>query len=177
MTEPFIGEIQLFGFSFAPRGWAFCNGPTLAIQQNTALFSLLGTTYGGNGMTTFQLPNFTGRTANNQGSGPGLTPRSAGETYGQNSLTLSLLEMPAHAHVFGLYNQGDAAKKSGTPSAGNSLTLPSQSTPLASNGQPDAQFSPNMLGPAGGSQPHENRQPYLAVNYCIALEGVFPAFG
>lgn len=176
MTQPFIGEIQLFGFSFAPRGWALCNGATLAIQQNTALFSLLGTSYGGNGMTTFQLPNFMGRAANNQGAGPGMTPRSAGETYGENSLTLSLLEMPAHAHAFALYNQGDVAKKTGSPSAGNSLTVPSQSLPLSSDGQPDAQFAPNMLGPAGNSQPHENRQPYLAVNYCIALEGVFPAF-
>jgi microcystin-dependent protein len=177
MTQPFIGEIQLFGFYFAPRGWAFCNGPTLAIRQNTALFSLLGTTYGGDGRTTFQLPNFTGRTANNQGNGPGLTPRLAGETYGQNGLTLSLLEMPAHAHAFGIYNQGDVAKKTGTPAAGNSLTPPSQSTPLSSEGQPDAPFAPNMLGPAGSGQPHENRQPYLAVNYCIALEGVFPSFG
>lgn len=176
MTEPFIGEIQLFGFPFAPLGWAFCNGPTLAIQQNTALFSLLGTNYGGNGMTTFQLPNFTGRTANNQGAGPGLTPRTAGETYGQSSLTLSLLEMPAHAHAFGIYNQGDVAKKTGTPAVGNSLTPPSQSTPLSSDGQPDATFAPNMLGPAGNGEPHENRQPYLAVNYCIALQGVFPPF-
>nr|WP_298096101.1 tail fiber protein [uncultured Shinella sp.] len=177
MTEPFIGEIQLFGFNFAPRGWAFCNGATLAIQQNTALFSLLGVTYGGNGMSTFQLPNFMGRTANNQGTGPGLSQRLAGEVFGENSLTLSLLEMPAHSHSFGIYNQGDVAKKSGTPSAGNSLTAPTQSIPFSNAGAPDAQFAPNMIGPAGNGQPHENRQPYLAINYCIALEGVFPSFG
>ncbi|MDT0977977.1 tail fiber protein, partial [Staphylococcus pseudintermedius] len=104
MTEPFVGQIQIFGFNFAPRDWAVCNGVTMPIQQNTALFSLLGTQYGGNGQTTFQLPNFINRAATQQGQGPGLTPHSIGEPYGVNAVTLTTLQMPAHSHALNVYN-------------------------------------------------------------------------
>jgi microcystin-dependent protein len=177
MTEPFIGEIQLFGFNFPPRQWAACNGATLAIQQNTALFSLLGTQYGGNGTTTFQLPNFTTRASCNQGTGAGLSQRVIGETFGANSVTLTQPEMPMHSHPFTVYNQNDTSKRASSPSSGNSLAVPSLSAPFVTGGQANAQFAPAMCGPSGGGQPHENRQPYLAVNFCIALSGVFPSFG
>ncbi|MET4729548.1 microcystin-dependent protein [Lysobacter enzymogenes] len=174
MTEPFIGQIQIFGFNFNPRGWAFCNGTTMPIQQNTALFSLLGTQYGGNGQTTFQLPNFVNRAACEVGQGPGLTPRSVGETFGSNSVTLNTQQMPAHTHIVQLYGQNDTGKRAGTPSTGNFLGTPA-STAFAA-GTTDAPFSPTVIQPAGGGQPHENRQPYLAMNFCIALQGVFPSF-
>lgn len=177
MTEPYIGEIQLFGFNYPPRGWAFCSGATLAIQQNTALFSLLGTNYGGNGQTTFMLPNFSARTACNQGQGPGRTRRFAGDTFGEQGVTLTQNTMPAHNHSFTVYNQTDTSKWVHTPGAGNILTAPSASTVFAPGNSPPVMFSPVMGGPAGGSQPHENRQPYLALNFCIALQGVFPSFG
>ncbi|MGO4259324.1 phage tail protein [Lysobacter sp. TAB13] len=174
MTEPFIGQIQIFGFNFAPRGWAFCAGQTLPIQQNTALFALLGTQYGGNGTTTFQLPNFVNRTGCEQGQGPGLSPRSMGETFGSNSVTLTTNEMPAHNHIVQLYGQNDTSKRAGSPSSGNSLGTPASFA--FAPGTPNTSFSPSTVLPTGNSQPHENRQPYLAMNFCIALEGIFPSF-
>jgi microcystin-dependent protein len=177
MSEPFLGEIQLFGFNFPPRDWAFCNGAVLPLRQYTALFSLLGVNYGGNGTTTFQLPNFTNRAGCNQGNGPGLTPRVIGEVFGESGVTLTTSEMPSHMHQFTLYNQTDQTKKASSPGPGNSLALLGQSTPFASASQPNAQFAPGMIGLAGGGEPHENRQPYLALNYSIALQGTFPSFG
>lgn len=179
MTQPFIGEIQMFGFNFNPRGWAFCNGATLPIQQNTALFALLGTTYGGNGQTTFQLPNFAGRAGNQQGQGPGLTPRSLGETYGVNTVTLTSNQIPAHTHQLRLYAQNNATFRSGTPASGNALSVSSlaAATSFLPAGVPNTTFAPQMLQPsAGGGQPHQNQQPYLGVNFCIALQGIFPSF-
>lgn len=176
MTEPFIGQIQIYGFNFAPRGWAACNGATLAIQQNTALFALLGTQYGGNGQTTFQLPNFVNRAATEQGRGPGLSPHTIGEAYGVNSVTLTTQQLPAHAHSLNIYNQPTDSKKAASPTTGNALGSPSMNAYVAGT-TADAPFSPTVLLPAGGGQPHENRQPYLAMNFCIALQGVFPAFG
>lgn len=176
MTEPFIGQIQIYGFNFAPRGWAACNGVTMPIQQNTALFALLGTQYGGNGQTTFQLPNYVNRAATHMGQGPGLTPHNVGETYGVNSVTLTTQQIPAHNHSLNVYNQPTDSKKAPSPSTGNSLGSPSMSAFVAGTSA-NAPFSPTVLQPAGGGQPHENRQPYLAMNFCIALQGVFPAFG
>ncbi|MEO7065996.1 MAG: tail fiber protein [Rhodanobacter sp.] len=178
MTTPFVGEIQLFGFNFAPYGWASANGVLLPIAQNTALFSLLGTTYGGNGQTTFALPNFVARAACNQGRGPGLTPRTMGETFGENSVTLLQSEMPTHSHNLQLLRPSDPSKMVATPSTGNALAPPEgRSTfAFAAGATANASFAGTAIGPAGGSQPHENRQPYLAVNFCIALTGVYPSF-
>jgi microcystin-dependent protein len=178
MTEPFVGQIQPFGFNFNPRNWAFCNGATMPIQQNTALFSLLGTQYGGNGQTTFQLPNFAGRAGCQQGNGPGLTPRTIGETFGVNTVTLTTQEMPAHTHSATCYSQSDGNKKSGTPASGAALSLLSVGVPKPYIATPiNTTFAPNMIQPnSGGGQPHMNQQPYLGVNFCIALQGIFPSF-
>ncbi len=180
MADPFIGEIQIFGFNFNPRGWAFCNGATIPIQQNTALFSLLGTTYGGNGQTTFQLPNYAGRASASRGQGPGLSIRDLGEGFGVNTVTLNSAQIPAHTHGFSIYAQNDPTKRSSSPASGNALSVSSNSTvtsfrPAASGG-PNVSFAPNMLQPLpGGGQPHANQQPYLALNFCIALQGIYPS--
>jgi len=174
MTEPYIGEIQLFGFNFAPRNWALCNGATMSIQQNTALFSLLGTQYGGNGTTTFALPNLAARGACNQGQAPGLTPRSIGEAFGEQSVTLTSAAMPSHQHGLTIYAQPDPSKRGSSPLSGNAVANPGTSTPFVASNTLVA-FSP-VVTPTGGGQPHENRQPYLAVNFCVALQGVYPSF-
>ena len=177
MTQPFIGEIQLFGFNFNPRGWAFANGATLPISQNTALFSLLGTIYGGNGQTTFQLPNFAARAGCEQGNGPGLTPRSLGQSFGVNTVTLTSNQIPQHNHGINGYLPTDTTKKVGTPVANGGLSQPSLATNKPFNSAaPNTTFAPNMISPsAGGGFPHENQQPYLGVNFCIALQGIFPS--
>lgn len=177
MTEPFVGQIQIFAFNFNPRGWAFCNGAIMPIQQNTALFSLLGTQYGGDGRTTFQLPNFIGSAACNASPlspPPGLTARVMGETFGSNSVTLTTDEMPAHTHAVTVYNQTDATKRTANPSTGSALASPAISAFTA--GTANAPFSNTLVMPTGNNQPHENRQPYLAMNFCIALQGIFPSF-
>ncbi len=179
MTQPFIGEIQMFGFNFNPRGWAFCNGALLPISQNTALFSLLGTTYGGNGQTTFQLPNFAGRAGNQRGQGPGLSPRVTGEAFGVNTVTLTSNQIPAHTHQLRLYAQNNAAFRAGSPSANSALSVSSlaAATSFLPNGSPSTTFAPQMVQASqGGGQPHQNQQPYLGVNFCIALQGIYPSF-
>lgn len=179
MTEPFIGEIQLFGFNFNPRGWAFANGAVLPISQNTALFSLLGTIYGGNGQTTFQLPNLAGRAASEQGSGPGLTPRSLGESFGVNTVTLTSNEMPAHNHRLNAYSQTAAGSGSNVPTSNGGLSfLASSTTSKTYIASPlNTQLASGMIQPSsGGAQPHQNQQPYLGINFCIALQGIFPSF-
>lgn len=179
MTTPFIGEIQLFGFNFNPRGWAFANGATLPISQNTALFSLIGTIYGGNGTTTFQLPNLAGRAACHPGNGPGLSPRTLGQSFGVNTVTLTSNQIPAHGHGVNAYSQTVAGSGSHQPVANGGLSLLATSTTSKTfNSTPiNTQLAPNMLSPSqGGGQPHENMQPYLGVNFCIALQGVYPSF-
>lgn len=178
MSEPFIGEIQMFGFNFNPRNWAYCNGATLPIQQNTALFALIGTTYGGNGQTTFQLPNFTARAGCEQGQSPGLSGRVLGEIFGANTVTLTSTEIPAHNHGINAFIQPDSAKKSGSPSNNSALSMLGSNTAKPFNAaSPDTTLAPNMISPnQGGGFPHENQQPYLGVNFCIALQGVFPSF-
>lgn len=176
MTTPFLGEVQIFGFNFAPAGWALANGTTLSIQQYAALFSLIGTSYGGNGTSSFMLPNLTSRAACSQGTGPGLTQRVIGETFGEQTHTLLYSEMPIHSHPGALYSGGGA--KAPSPLAGGALTagqtfemfiVPgSQSNPTT--------LSPSAVLPYGGNQPHENEQPYLAITYAVALVGAFPAF-
>ncbi|WP_019987748.1 phage tail protein [Rudanella lutea] len=171
--EVFIGMIGLFGFNFPPKDWAFCNGQLLSISQNSALFALLGTTYGGNGQTTFALPDLRGRTPIGMGNGPGLTPRTIGEMSGSENVTLLQTQMPQHNHLMNVSNLAGTntspensviavASVSGEPLAGYSSTIDTTANPMA-------------IGMAGGTQPHNNMQPYLAMNYCIALYGIFPS--
>ncbi|MBS0297075.1 MAG: phage tail protein [Proteobacteria bacterium] len=177
MTDPYIGQVQLFGFNFAPYQWSLATGQTLPIQQNAALFSLLGVQYGGNGTTTYQLPNFVNRVGVSQGQGPGLSPRVMGETFGENAVTLTNSEIPPHTHAITAYTERGSANKVGSPSTG--FLLGSPTNPLSimgTNPQANTTLAPNTIGPAGGSLPHENCQPFLAVNFSIALYGVFPSF-
>jgi microcystin-dependent protein len=169
VTEPFLGEIRLFPYNFAPRGWAFCQGQILSIAQNTALFSLLGTTYGGNGVTTFALPDLRGRVAVSQGQGPGLSPYSLGEQGGVESVTLIATQMPQHNHLISVNNAGSST---GRPSGNYPGQTSGNTYAPSSDG---STFAPQAVGMAGGNQPHTNIQPYLALNYCIALEGIFPS--
>jgi len=170
MSEPFIGQISMFGFSFPPRGWAFCNGQTLPIQQNAALFSLLGTTYGGNGQTTFQLPNLQSRTLIGMGQGSGLTPRDLGEIGGAEAHALTANELPQHNHTL----QASSAAATGAPAA-NSDFAAQPSVPVYRGGTATTALSPTSVTSSGSNQPHPNIQPCLTVNFCIALVGIFPS--
>lgn len=177
MTSPYLGEIQLFSFNFAPQGWATCNGATLPLQQYAALFSLLGIAYGGNGTSTFLLPNLASRAPCSQGQGPGLTPRTLGQSFGTSSVTLTSSEVPAHNHMLAVYAQNTTSKRSGTAAPGNYLSDPLNSaTTTYSSAAPNTTLTSASVAQAGGNQPHDNQQPYLAVNFCIALQGAFPAF-
>lgn len=168
MAEPFLGQIALFPYNFAPQGWAFCNGQVMSIAQNSALFALLGTTYGGNGTTTFALPDLRGRVPVGFGQGPGLQSYSLGEQAGVEAVTLIQSQMPQHYHGVNC-NTGDPDQ--GGP--GNNFLASGQV--YAGAASPGQAMNPAMLTPAGGSQPHENRPPFLALNYCIALQGIFPS--
>lgn len=171
MAEPFIGQITIYGLSYAPRGWAFCDGQILPIRQYTALFSLLGTYYGGDGVTTFALPDMRGRTPIHQGQGQGLSPYVIGEQVGVESLALLTTEIPTHTHLpmanNTIANQGGPKNNFwALESTGQSATYSNQS--------PNAIMNQMSVGPSGNSQPHENRQPFLTMSFCIAMEGIFP---
>ncbi|MGJ4728830.1 phage tail protein [Luteimonas sp. SDU101] len=178
MSEPFIGEIQLFAFNFNPYRWAFCNGATMPISQNTALYALLGTQYGGNGTTNFQLPNFAGRAGCGVGPGPGLSPRDMGETFGTSQVTLTAAQMPAHTHGVSAWSQTAPGSGIHAPASNAGLSFLAGSTTSRTYGNAplDTQMAPHMLAPYNGGQPHDNRQPYLGLNFSIALYGVFPPF-
>ena len=168
MTTPFLGQISIYGFDFAPRNWAFCNGQILSIAQNTALFSLLGTTYGGNGQTTFALPNLQGRVALHWGQGPGLSNYSLGQQAGSESVTLLSTQIPQHTH------QVQASSNAPSQAAlANALWATGANIPYADTA--NTTMAANALATAGGSQPHPNIAPSLVVNYCIALAGIFPS--
>jgi microcystin-dependent protein len=171
MSEPFTAEIRIFAGNFAPRGWAFCNGQLLPVAQNTALFSLIGTTYGGDGRTTTALPNLQGRAPMHPGRGPGLTDRRLGQRGGVETVTVSEAQMPTHNHsVMASPNPG-------------SVFAPSNTTALAravggaayKDASPNASFAEGSLLSTGGSQPHNNLQPFMAINYIIALVGLYPS--
>jgi microcystin-dependent protein len=179
MTQPFIGEIDIFAFNYAPYNWAFADGSTLPIRQYTALFSLLGTYYGGNGTTTFQVPNLSERGACGQGAGPGLTPRALGETFGSSTVSLVVGQIPPHTHTWSLESGNN--ERLPTPGAGSFMATTKPQATIYLDGvtppvPPVVAFSPMSITPNGSSHPHENRQPYLAMNFCIALNGVFPSF-
>ncbi len=205
MSEPFIGEIIMFAGNFAPRGWQFCNGQILSIAQNTALFSILGTTYGGNGQTTFALPDLRGRAPVHAGmgaAGPGLSPVALGEVAGSLSTTLTILNLPAHNHVAtfapaaGSTPLAVSVAVANTPAPNSDPTagilaqsqIPSRSAPTVVNSYAASTAATGALAgvsvsgtgqvtvaPAGGSQPFSNASPYLGINFIIATEGIFPS--
>jgi microcystin-dependent protein len=170
-VDPFVAEIRIFPFNFAPKGWAFCDGQILPLSQNTALFSLLGTTYGGDGKSNFALPNMQGNAPMHPGQGPGLSLHDLGETGGSDTVSLLESEIPSHSHAL-----------MASPTAGL-VKLPGPTVALArsrnGNAYQDTQgnlvnLNDNTIAPAGGDQPHNNMQPYLTLNFCIALQGVYP---
>jgi microcystin-dependent protein len=176
MAQPYVGQIEAFAFGFAPKGWAFCAGQVMSINQNQALFSLLGTTYGGNGVTTFQLPDLRSRLAMGQGNGAGLTPRVIGETGGEENHTLLVSETPLHTHAL------RAASATGTPTnlPGNTVVLGQSANGgvalslYATDSNPSQPMAPTAIGSTGG-QPHSNLMPYNTLNFCIALVGIYPS--
>lgn len=173
MTEPYLGQIGLFGFSFAPRGWAQCNGQVLPITQNAALFTLLGTFYGGNGTTNFELPNLQSRTPIGTGQGVGLTDRTLGQTGGEESHTLLQAEMPSHSH--GL-QATTAAPTTGTlPASTGIFATPAKVPVYRSGGNASIPLNDPSLVSAGSGQAHFNIQPCLTLNFCISLIGSFPS--
>ncbi len=172
MADPFLAEIRIFPFNFAPRGWAWCDGQILPLAQNTALFSLLGTTYGGNGASNFALPDLQGRAAMHPGQGPGLSLYDLGEAGGTETVTLLESEIPSHAH--GARASNVAATLS-SPEGTHIALARRNGAQFQSNASANlAQLAPESLAPAGGDQPHNNMQPYLTFYFCIALQGVFP---
>jgi microcystin-dependent protein len=170
VSNPFVAEIRMFGFNFAPTGWATCDGQLLPISQNTALFSLLGTMYGGDGKSTFGLPNFEGASPVGSGQGPGLSPYFQGQQGGSPFVTLIQSEIPVHSHNFSASVRPAASRQPNGTYLGVGQGVGMYDT----NAQPTTNMDFNMTAPAGGSLPHNNLQPYLTVLFCIALQGVFP---
>jgi microcystin-dependent protein len=170
--DPFVAEIRIFPFNFAPKGWAFCDGQLMPISQNTALFSLLGTTYGGDGQSTFALPDMQGKVPMHPGQGPGLSLHDLGEMSGSEIVTLLESEIPSHTHQL----RGDNQDQADTSAPGPSTVLAKSAgaSVYVAPTPPLVQMSPNAIAPAGGDQPHNNMQPYLTLSFCIALQGVFP---
>ena len=171
MSDQFLAEIRIFPFNFPPTGWAFCDGQIMPISQNTALFALLGTTYGGDGKSTFALPNMQGNAPMQPGQGQGLSLRDLGEMSGTESITLLLSEIPVHTHnLMAVSQPGDLADPTGRSIARAATGNPFQSV----TNQNVVQMAVQAVAPAGGSLPHNNMQPYLTLNFCIALQGIFP---
>lgn len=174
MANPFVAEIRIFAGNFAPKGWALCNGQLMPISQNTALFSLLGTTYGGDGKSNFALPNLQGSAPMNAGQGPGLSLRSLGETGGEQTVTLLQTEMPVHSHSA----QGATGSNQATPvnnAWASGQKLGGGNIYTASNAATNVQMNPSALSIVGGNLPHNNMPPFLGLTFIIALQGVFPA--
>jgi microcystin-dependent protein len=168
--QPFIGEILVVPYNFAPAGWAFCDGSLFLISGNTALFALIGTTYGGDGLTTFAVPDLRGRTAIHMGQGPGLSPYNIGQNGGEESVTLNINQMPAHSHIaLGTSSLGSS------PSAMGNVWAAQSRLDIYSSAGPFVQMGGNALSFAGSGLPHDNQSPYLVLNYIISLFGVFPS--
>ena len=170
MSNPFMSEIRIFSFNFAPKGWAMCNGQFLPINQNQALFSLLGTTYGGNGQTTFALPDLRGRTPFHIGGG-----FTQGQAAGTEAVTISQSTLPAHTHALTGNNAVVGAANNSTAATPTGNFFANQGKNVFATGQPNAAMAPGTVSNVGGSQPHENRQPYLVLNFIVALQGMFPS--
>lgn len=169
MADPFVAEIRIFPFNFAPKGWAWCDGQLLPLSQNTALFSLLGTTYGGNGESNFALPDLQGKAPMHPGQGPGLSLHRLGEMGGSEKVTLLESEIPSHNH---LVNSSDQPADSNNP---NGNAFATADNPIYSDtGNANVILNPRTLAPAGGGMPHNNMMPYLTFYFNIALQGVFP---
>ncbi len=170
--DPFVAEIRVFGFSFPPKGWAFCDGQILPLSQNTALFSLLGTMYGGDGKSTFALPNIQGQALISQGQGQGLSVYFEGESVGEQNVTLLESEIPSHTHQAKAVNEGANQQ---APAANRALAKSTPGFAYQSNANANlVQMSPQSASVIGASFPHNNMPPYLTLNFCIALQGVFP---
>jgi microcystin-dependent protein len=172
MADPFLAEIRIFPFTFAPKGWAFCNGQLMPISQNTALFALLGTVYGGDGKSTFALPNMQGNAAMQPGQSEGLSYRHLGETGGSETIKLLEAEMPLHTHTVNTNTDPGTLQQ---PGPDRILARSANATAYQSNTTGNlAAMASQALASTGGSLPHNNMQPYLTVNYCIAMQGIFP---
>lgn len=172
MSEPFLGEIRNFGFNFAPQGWAFCAGQLLPISQNTALFALIGTFYGGNGTTNFALPNMQGCIPTGQGSGAGLSSYEIGEASGAATVSLIAANLPAHTHTL---PASATAGRVSTPAASSVLGATGRGVAAAYAASGSSTMAVPSVGPAGSGSPHNNMMPFLVTNYCIALQGIFPS--
>ena len=173
MAEPFLGEMKINGFNFAPKGWATCDGQILPITQNSALFSLLGTYYGGNGTSTFALPDFRGRTPMHWGQGSGLSGYSIGENGGAEAVSILVGQMPSHTHTLGGASSAGAVIN---PSGAMYATAPAGATVYGAAQGQSTSLAPGTIGTsAGGSVPHQNMQPFLTLNFCIALAGIYPS--
>jgi microcystin-dependent protein len=170
MADPFVAEIRIFPFNFAPTGWAFCDGQLMPLSQNTALFSLLGTTYGGNGKSNFALPDLQGRAPMHSGQGPGLSLHDLGETGGSETVSLLESEIPAHSHQL----RANTLDLADTNVASSTASFALSSGGTLYQATPNANAAAEALPPVGGDQPHNNMMPYLTLNFCIALQGVFP---
>jgi microcystin-dependent protein len=183
MSEPFLGQVEMFSFNFAPKGWTTCSGQLLPINQNQALFSLLGTTYGGNGQTTFGLPDLQGRAPIGQGQGIGLSSYTLGQKGGEEAHTLNTNEMAAHNHNLMVNSTTAATNNTNLPSTnvvlGQTTGVPAQGSLfpilLYASGASGGPLDPHSIGTAGGSQAHSNIMPFLTLNFCIALQGIFPS--
>ena len=178
MSEPFLGEIRMVGWNFAANGWALCNGQLMSISQYSALFSLLGTTYGGNGTTNFALPDLQGRVPINQGTGLGLSPYTIGQSSGSENITLLANQMPVHSHLMGVSNlpgavadPTNAISGQGNAGGGRSPVPVSNYVSTAATGT----LAPTAIASSGGNLPHSNIQPFLCINFIIALNGIFPS--
>ena len=170
MAQPYVGEIRMFGGNFAPAGWELCNGQLLPISENETLFQLIGTTYGGDGESVFAVPDLQGRIPIHQGQGPGLSNRTVGEMAGVESVTLTTQQMPVHNHAL-IASLNLGVEKN----PGNQMLAAGTNVQFFRAIAPSANMAPTVIGPAGGSQPHENVMPYLCINFIISLFGIFPS--
>lgn len=175
MSEPFVGEIRMFAGNFAPRGWAFCDGQLLAVSQNDALFSLLGTIYGGDGRTTFGLPDLRGRVPIHAGSGPGLSPRRLGAKAGSEKETLTVNQLPSHRHDWQATTANASNRTPVASPATNAYAQPLNTTVYTDNISNETDFNSGMVANTGGSRSHSNLQPFLCIHFIIALVGIYPS--